>query len=303
MSRKRRTSPFEDLIEIASLLPYWVSLIISLVFYLFFHSFATADAQPVIQSGSIMPQNMWGMMFRTFSVFLQYIVPGAFLVGAMMSGFKAFRGKQLAKQYTEHESSSELQEPSQTRSGSSQKTSKPTDVMSWQQFELLVGEAFRQSGYRVIDGGDTGADGGVDVHLSKDGKKYFVQCKHWKTRKVGVAIVRELYGVIAGAGVKGGFVVTSGDFTEEAKAFAKGKQLGLINGTKLDKMIRSAQKTMPESALRETQSAPQTPSCPKCASVMVKRKARQGTRKGQEFWGCSSFPKCRGVMSADKVHY
>ncbi|WP_290697450.1 restriction endonuclease [Amphritea sp.] len=292
MSRKRRTSPFEDLIEVASLLPYWVSLIIAVITYVFFHSYAAADAQAVIQPGSAMPQNLGGMMFRTFSVFLQYIVPGAFVFGALISGFKAFSGKRLAKRYVEVP---EFKEPSQESSQSAQKVIKPTDEMNWQQFELLVGEAFRQAGYRVIDGGDAGADGGVDVHLSKDGNKYFVQCKHWKTRKVGVAIVRELFGVIAGAGVKGGFVVTSGDFTEEAKAFAKGKQLGLINDTKLDKMIRTAQKTLPESALREAQSPPETPVCPKCVSTMVKRKARQGARAGQEFWGCSQFPKCRGI--------
>lgn len=105
-----------------------------------------------------------------------------------------------------------------------------------------------------------------------------------------------MYGVIAGAGVKGGFVVTSGDFTEEAQAFAKGKRLGLVSGNKLDKMIRSAKQSLPESAHREVQSAPETPVCPKCASVMVKRKARKGTRAGQEFWGCSQFPKCRGIV-------
>lgn len=296
MSRRRRTSPFEDLIEVASLLPYWVSLIIAVIAYLFFHSYATADAQPVIQPGSPIPQNMGGMMFRTFSMFLQYIVPGAFMFGAIISGIKAFRGKRLAKKYTEYESSP--QQP-QRQPESTQTSSKPTDEVSWQQFELLVGEAFRKAGYRVIDGGDTGADGGVDVHLSKDGNKYFVQCKHWKSRKVGVGVVRELYGVMAGAGAKGGFVVTSGDFTEEAQAFAKGKRLGLINGSKLDKMIRSAKQSLPESAPREVQSAPETQVCPKCASVMIKRKARQGTRAGQEFWGCSRFPKCRGILNVN----
>lgn len=293
MSRRRRTSPFEDLVEIASLLPYWVSLIIATIAYLFFHSYAMVDAQPVIQPRSPIPPIMGGMMFRTLSTFLQYIVPGAFVFGAAVSGLKAFTGRRLAKLYIGQPAA--LSEP-HSQTSNIQKQQKPTDEMSWQQFELLVGEAFRQAGYRVIDGGDTGADGGVDVHLSKDGKKYFVQCKHWKTRKVGVAIVRELFGVIAGAGAKGGFVVTSGDFTKEAKAFAKGKQLGLINSTKLDKMIRSAQKVLPESALRKAQSAPDTPVCPKCASGMVKRKARQGVRAGQEFWGCSQFPKCRGII-------
>lgn len=294
MSRRRRTSPFEDLVEIASLLPYWVSLIIATIAYLFFHSYAIADAQPVIQPGSPIPQNMGGMMFKTFATFLQYIVPGAFVFGAAVSGFKAFTGRRLAKRYIGQPAA--LSEP-HSQTSNIQKQQKPTDEMSWQQFELLVGEAFRIAGYRVIDGGDTGADGGVDVHLSKDGNKYFVQCKHWKSRKVGVAVVRELYGVIASAGAKGGFVVTSGDFTEEARTFAKGKRLGLINGGKLDKMIRSAKQSLPESTLREAQVVPETPDCPKCESTMVKRKARQGVRAGQEFWGCSRYPKCRVIIN------
>ena len=55
--------------------------------------------------------------------------------------------------------------------------SKPTDTMSWDQFELLIGEAFRQAGYQVINGGDVGPDGGIDVGLKKDGQQYLVQCK------------------------------------------------------------------------------------------------------------------------------
>lgn len=35
------------------------------------------------------------------------------------------------------------------------------------------------------------------------------------------------------------------------------------------------------------------PSCSKCASPMVRRKAKRGVNAGSEFWGCSTFPKCR----------
>ncbi|WP_018137580.1 MULTISPECIES: nuclease-related domain-containing protein [unclassified Thioalkalivibrio] len=45
--------------------------------------------------------------------------------------------------------------------------------------------------------------------------------------------------------------------------------------------------------LRERHAAPVTPDCPKCGSTMVRRKARKGTRVGQEFWGCSQYPACR----------
>ena len=30
---------------------------------------------------------------------------------------------------------------------------------------------------------------------------------------------------------------------------------------------------------------------------MVRRTARKGANRGQQFWGCSKFPKCRGIVS------
>lgn len=39
-----------------------------------------------------------------------------------------------------------------------------------------------------------------------------------------------------------------------------------------------------------------TPSCPKCSSKMVKRRVKSGPKAGLEFWGCSRYPNCRGVV-------
>lgn len=36
--------------------------------------------------------------------------------------------------------------------------------------------------------------------------------------------------------------------------------------------------------------------CPKCGESMILRKAKTGANAGQEFWGCSAFPKCRTVV-------
>jgi restriction system protein len=36
-------------------------------------------------------------------------------------------------------------------------------------------------------------------------------------------------------------------------------------------------------------------SCSKCGADMVLRKANKGKNIGKEFWGCSTFPKCRNV--------
>lgn len=46
-----------------------------------------------------------------------------------------------------------------------------------------------------------------------------------------------------------------------------------------------------------SQNPPSTsPPCPKCGAEMVRRTAKSGKHAGQVFWGCSTFPKCRGAM-------
>jgi restriction system protein len=36
--------------------------------------------------------------------------------------------------------------------------------------------------------------------------------------------------------------------------------------------------------------------CPKCGSSMVLRTAKSGTNQGNQFWGCSQYPKCRTIQ-------
>lgn len=84
----------------------------------------------------------------------------------------------------------------------------------------------------------TRSHGGVDLELTKDGRRYLVQCKHWRVQSVGVTVIRELNGVVAARGASGGFVVTSGTFTPEARAFAVSCPIELIDGEQLEDMIR-----------------------------------------------------------------
>lgn len=39
-----------------------------------------------------------------------------------------------------------------------------------------------------------------------------------------------------------------------------------------------------------------SPQCPRCSGPMIRRKAKSGANVGQEFWGCTKFPACRGVV-------
>lgn len=41
----------------------------------------------------------------------------------------------------------------------------------------------------------------------------------------------------------------------------------------------------------------QIPCCPKCGSKMILRTAKNGQHIGNKFWGCSTYPKCRGLLN------
>jgi restriction system protein len=169
--------------------------------------------------------------------------------------------------------------------------------ITWREFEMLVGEWFRRHGYGVHET-DTGPDGGVDLVLTRDGESYLVQCKQWKAYKVGVNIVREHLGVMVSQGAAGGYIVTSGDYTEEARRFAASNGIKLIDGIQLASWIRAVKTTVNTPVSLDIPAPTQTrPVCPACGADMLERKATRGAHAGQSFWGCSRYPKCRGTRS------
>jgi len=168
-------------------------------------------------------------------------------------------------------------------------------AMNWRELEHLVSEAYRRSGFQVEENGQRGTDGGVDLILRRDGQLTLVQCKQWRTQRVGAPIIREQFGLLTHHRAAATIIVTTGDFTPEARAFAEGKPIDLIAGPELLALVQSVQ--------REPRPQPPTPSppsavaasplnCPKCGAPMVKRKARQTESL---FLGCSTFPACRGT--------
>lgn len=170
-------------------------------------------------------------------------------------------------------------------------------ALSWRDFEQLVSEAYRRRGYAVEETGQGGADGGIDLVLRRDGQTTLVQCKHWKSRKVDVATVREQLGLVTHHLAAGAIVVTTGDFTSEARAFAAKEPVELVSGMDLLTLIKDVQTNKRSGQPPAARSEPVTidadaPACPKCGASMVERKARQ---TGERFYGCSTFPRCRGT--------
>lgn len=165
--------------------------------------------------------------------------------------------------------------------------------LSWARFEELLAEAFKRQGYSVLENLYGGADGGIDLVIRKGRETYLVQCKQWRSAKVGVKVIREMLGLVVAHRAQGGIVVTSGTFTGEAEGFASKNPVYLIDGPRLREMIRSVQTraVQPQSmAVAQVENARR---CPRCGRDMVLREAQRGGRAGSKFWGCSGYPSCR----------
>lgn len=275
---RRKQKLTEDLIEVTSKFPWWVGVALAIVAYVWLHNVAVTDVTAVVQPGK-MGDFVGQTLFKTLASVGQYLLPIVFLVGAAMSAYGRYTRQALHEQVAASSDRGAL------------------NNMSWQQFEALVGEAFRRNGYVVTETGGGGADGGIDLSLRKEGETFLVQCKRWKATKVGVSTVRELYGVMAANGATGGFVVTSGVFTDEARAFAVGRNIELMDGQALHALIRGVTVSSKAAPVLEVATSASEPVCPVCQSAMVKRTAKRGANSGNAFWGCSQYPGCKGTRT------
>ncbi len=107
------------------------------------------------------------------------------------------------------------------------------------EFEQLVDRLVRAMGLRVLSR-STGPDGGIDMiaEMQTDllTSRYAIQCKCY-TGKVGVNFVRELYGVVTSERLDKGVLITNSEFTRQAIDFARGKQLELVDGNRLQTLV------------------------------------------------------------------
>jgi restriction system protein len=263
----------EDIMDLVAKLPWWAGVLLAVGFYLALHAYAARPVPQLAQPGQLGAM-VTQMLWRTLAFYGQYLLPLLCLIGAIASAVRRRSRAQLLERTTASMSADAL------------------NGMSWRQFEQLVGEGFRRQGYQVGETGQTGPDGGVDLELRRDTELHLVQCKQWRAQRVGVAVVRELYGAMAARGAAGGFVVTSGRFTDEARRFADGRHVQLIDGDRLKGLLAAG--SQPPAAA--TPSRPD-PACPQCGKAMVLRSAKRGGQSGSQFWGCSAFPSCRGTRA------
>src|SRR5688572_4655636 len=97
--------------------------------------------------------------------------------------------------------------------------------VSWQDFEVLVANYYRDQGFDVMHCGNGGAgvrgSGGVDLRLRKHGKLSLVQCRHENVHQVDAAAIDRLLAVRAEDEAAEAIVVSSGEFSAEARRAAE----------------------------------------------------------------------------------
>ncbi|WP_198034154.1 hypothetical protein [Acidihalobacter ferrooxydans] len=117
---RRRTSFIEDVVELTSRVPWWVGVVLAVVAYLILHAVAmreTAPATDLRAAGNMAA----AQLFKTLAFFGQYLLSGAFLLGALISWLKQRKRTRLLDETTA--------------------AGKPAAAldMDWREFEMLVG--------------------------------------------------------------------------------------------------------------------------------------------------------------------
>ena len=181
-----------------------------------------------------------------------------------------------------------------------QKTPEPTlseqlRKIDWFQFEKLIEIIYRHRGYSVWRMGGANPDGGIDLMVALNGEKSAIQCKHWKKWLVGVAEVREFLGALTDKKISRGIFVTLSGYSGDAKCLADKHNIQILNESDVIAMLEDSGLKYSSEVCELLSSTKKF--CPKCEYELVLRTAKNG---GHQFWGCSTFPRCRFIMKLEE---
>ncbi len=124
----------------------------------------------------------------------------------------------------------QLQAPGATRIA---QTIETVRGMSWGDFSRAVEEAYRRDGFTVnrLSGAE------ADFEVIKAGRIGLVSCKRWKAARVGIEPLRDLYAARRAREAHECTYVGVGEFSANALAFAKEKNIRLLHDAELARLL------------------------------------------------------------------
>ncbi len=111
--------------------------------------------------------------------------------------------------------------------------------MSWENFSAVISEAYRRDGYAVTEV----FKGAVDLKIEKNGRIAIVSCKRWKAAQTGIGPLRELREAKDALDAADCIYVAAGDFTANARTYAKEKSVRLLNDAPLAELVARVERS------------------------------------------------------------
>ncbi len=108
-------------------------------------------------------------------------------------------------------------------------------TMNWPEFSQLLEEGFARQGYRVER-----LQGPVDFALSREGGTTLVAAKRWKAARVGEELLQSLHAGAQAHGASHCLYVTLGDLSANAQAFAKSRNVQLMQAPALTLLLKES---------------------------------------------------------------
>jgi restriction system protein len=107
--------------------------------------------------------------------------------------------------------------------------------LTWSQVKNLLRSTYQRRGYSVES--VPGDRAPVDMVMHKEGRKIFLEFRHWQVWEVPDKAVHELAGYASGAGADHAVMVTSGHFSENARNYAAQRGVELVDGAHLKNFV------------------------------------------------------------------
>ena len=106
-------------------------------------------------------------------------------------------------------------------------------AMSWDEFSGAIEQAFRREGYAV----SRLAAAQADFELVKGSRTTLLACKRWKATRAGIEPLRELEAARRAREAHDCIFVAGGEITEQAREFAQQKNIRLVHGAELARLL------------------------------------------------------------------
>src|SRR5699024_9023498 len=163
---------------------------------------------------------------------------------------------------------------------------KDIDKLDGLQFEEYLKALFKELGYKVIVTKGSN-DFGEDLVMKKSNNKIVLQAKRYKSN-VGIDAVQQIYTAKPYYKADKTWILTNSFYTKSAKELAKVCNVKLFNRYDLIRFISNINPSVTPQKIKKT-IKPKERKCPNCNNLLIVRK----NKKGNEFFGCSNFPKCK----------